>query len=467
MLFSSISFLYYFLPVTIIIYFLTKDKYKNLVLLLASLFFYFYGEPVYCLLMIFSAFSGYIHGLLIEKSRDTVYCRYFLISSIIVSMGILAFFKYSNFFISNFNIVFSLNIKLLNIVLPIGISFYTFQILSYVIDVYKGKAKTCKSFISFATYVTLFPQLIAGPIVRYTTIQEELDNRVHSFDNFAYGVTRFIMGLSKKVLIANNLGGLLQVFNNTNEKSVLIYWASAIAFTLQIYYDFSGYSDMAIGLGRIFGFNFLENFNYPFISKSISEFWRRWHISLGSFFRDYLYIPLGGNKVSRFGWIINMFIVWFFTGMWHGASWNFIIWGLYFAVLIVAEKVFLSKLLNKLPSFIQNIYTMFLVLISFVIFNSSNMTETYTSLSSMFGMMNLPFSNELTTYYLSSYFIILIISIIGSTPILKHMINKIKSKATGEQLLNIIEPVINILLLLLVTSYLIEGSFNPFLYFRF
>ncbi|MEG0856351.1 MAG: MBOAT family O-acyltransferase [Terrisporobacter sp.] len=467
MLFSSISFLYYFLPVTIIIYFLTKDKYKNLVLLLASLFFYFYGEPVYCLLMIFSAFSGYIHGLLIEKSRDTVYCRYFLISSIIVSMGILAFFKYSNFFISNFNIVFSLNIKLLNIVLPIGISFYTFQILSYVIDVYKGKAKTCKSFISFATYVTLFPQLIAGPIVRYTTIQEELDNRVHSFDNFAYGVTRFIMGLSKKVLIANNLGGLLQVFNNTNEKSVLIYWASAIAFTLQIYYDFSGYSDMAIGLGRIFGFNFLENFNYPFISKSISEFWRRWHISLGSFFRDYLYIPLGGNKVSRFGWIINMFIVWFFTGMWHGASWNFIIWGLYFAVLIVAEKVFLSKLLNKLPSFIQNIYTMFLVLISFVIFNSNNMTETYTSLSSMFGMMNLPFSNELTTYYLSSYFIILIISIIGSTPILKHMINKIKSKATGEQLLNIIEPVINILLLILVTSYLIEGSFNPFLYFRF
>ncbi|WP_332524151.1 MBOAT family O-acyltransferase [Terrisporobacter sp.] len=417
--------------------------------------------------MIFSAFSGYIHGLLIEKSRDTVYCRYFLISSIIVSMGILAFFKYSNFFISNFNIVFSLNIKLLNIVLPIGISFYTFQILSYVIDVYKGKAKTCKSFISFATYVTLFPQLIAGPIVRYTTIQEELDNRVHSFDNFAYGVTRFIMGLSKKVLIANNLGGLLQVFNNTNEKSVLIYWASAIAFTLQIYYDFSGYSDMAIGLGRIFGFNFLENFNYPFISKSISEFWRRWHISLGSFFRDYLYIPLGGNKVSRFGWIINMFIVWFFTGMWHGASWNFIIWGLYFAVLIVAEKVFLSKLLNKLPSFIQNIYTMFLVLISFVIFNSNNMTETYTSLSSMFGMMNLPFSNELTTYYLSSYFIILIISIIGSTPILKHMINKIKSKATGEQLLNIIEPVINILLLILVTSYLIEGSFNPFLYFRF
>lgn len=467
MLFSSVSFLYYFLPTILILYFLVKEKYRNLVLLLASLFFYFYGEPIYTFLMIFSAVSGYIHGRMIHKTRNTIYAKIFLISSITISLGMLGLFKYSNFVISNINYIFNNNFSLLKITLPIGISFYTFQILSYVIDVYENKVKVCNSVIDFATYVCLFPQLIAGPIVRYATIQKELNYRVHSYDKVSYGISRFIIGLSKKVIIANNLGLLVDMLNSTYEKSILLYWISAIAFMIQIYYDFSGYSDMAIGLGRIFGFTFLENFNYPFISKSISEFWRRWHISLSSFFRDYVYIPLGGNKVSKFRWIVNIVIVWFLTGLWHGASWNFVLWGLYFALLLIAEKLFLNKVLTRLPLIIQHIYTIFFIIISFVIFSGNNMTEVIVSISSMFSIGNLPFSNEVTLYYLNSYFILLIISIIGCTPLVKITINKIKENNIGLKLLNICEIIMNILLLLIVTSYLIEGSFNPFLYFRF
>lgn len=467
MLFSSVSFLYYFLPITLILYFVSKDKYKNIILLLASLFFYFYGEPKYTVLMLISAFSAYIHGILIEKFREKGYSKLFLISGLVVSLGILIVFKYMDFIIKNINYISNSNIKLLRLVLPIGISFYTFQGLSYIVDVYKKDAKVCRSFVDFATYVCLFPQLIAGPIVRYTTIEDELKNRTHSFDKFAYGVNRFVVGLAKKVILANNLGMLVDIMTKSNEKSVLSYWMVAIFFSLQIYYDFSGYSDMAIGLGRMFGFDFLENFNYPFISKSIKEFWRRWHISLSSFFRDYVYIPLGGNRVSRVRWIFNLLIVWSLTGLWHGDSWNFILWGLYFALLLIIENLFLQNILNKLPALIQHIYAKFFIIISFVIFNNENIKDLWSSLYNMFNFRGLDLYNDFSTYYLKSYTVLLIVSVIGATPILKNIIQKINKNVTGQKVISTINPILNIVLLVVVTAYLIDGSFNPFLYFRF
>lgn len=467
MLFSSVSFLYYFLPITLILYFVSKDKYKNIILLLASLFFYFYGEPKYTVLMLISAFSAYIHGILIEKFREKGYSKLFLISGLVVSLGILIVFKYMDFIIKNINYISNSNITLLRLVLPIGISFYTFQGLSYIVDVYKKDAKVCRSFVDFATYVCLFPQLIAGPIVRYTTIEDELKNRTHSFDKFAYGVNRFVVGLAKKVILANNLGMIVDIMTKSNEKSVLSYWMVAIFFSLQIYYDFSGYSDMAIGLGRMFGFDFLENFNYPFISKSIKEFWRRWHISLSSFFRDYVYIPLGGNRVSRGRWIFNLLIVWSLTGLWHGDSWNFILWGLYFALLLIIENLFLQNILSKLPALIQHIYAKFFIIISFVIFNNENIKDLWSSLYNMFNFRGLDLYNDFSTYYLKSYTVLLIVSVIGATPILKNIIQKINKNVTGQKVISIINPILNIVLLVVVTAYLIDGSFNPFLYFRF
>ena len=467
MLFSSVSFLYYFLPITLILYFVSKYKYKNIILLLASLFFYFYGEPKYTVLMLISAFSAYIHGILIEKFREKGYSKLFLVSGLVVSLGILIVFKYMDFIIKNINYISNSNIKLLRLVLPIGISFYTFQGLSYIVDVYKKDAKVCRSFVDFATYVCLFPQLIAGPIVRYTTIEDELKNRTHSFDKFAYGVNRFVVGLAKKVILANNLGMIVDIMTKSNEKSVLSYWMVAIFFSLQIYYDFSGYSDMAIGLGRMFGFDFLENFNYPFISKSIKEFWRRWHISLSSFFRDYVYIPLGGNRVSRGRWIFNLLIVWSLTGLWHGDSWNFILWGLYFALLLIIENLFLQNILSKLPALIQHIYAKFFIIISFVIFNNENIKDLWSSLYNMFNFRGLDLYNDFSTYYLKSYTVLLIVSMIGATPILKNIIQKVNKNVTGQKVVSTINPILNIVLLVVVTAYLIDGSFNPFLYFRF
>ena len=467
MLFSSVSFLYYFLPITLVLYFVSKDKYKNIILLLASLFFYFYGEPKYTVLMLISAFSAYIHGILIEKFREKGYSKLFLVSGLVVSLGILIVFKYMDFIIKNINYISNSNIKLLRLVLPIGISFYTFQGLSYIVDVYKKDAKVCRSFVDFATYVCLFPQLIAGPIVRYTTIEDELKNRTHSFDKFAYGVNRFVVGLAKKVILANNLGMIVDIMTKSNEKSVLSYWMVAIFFSLQIYYDFSGYSDMAIGLGRMFGFDFLENFNYPFISKSIKEFWRRWHISLSSFFRDYVYIPLGGNRVSRGRWIFNLLIVWSLTGLWHGDSWNFILWGLYFALLLIIENLFLQNILSKLPALIQHIYAKFFIIISFVIFNNENIKDLWSSLYNMFNFRGLDLYNDFSTYYLKSYTVLLIVSMIGATPILKNIIQKINKNVTGQKVISTINSILNIVLLVVVTAYLIDGSFNPFLYFRF
>ena len=467
MLFSSISFIYYFLPIVLMLYFAVPFKYKNFMLLISSLFFYFYGEPIYSILIIVSCVSGYLHGLWIEKLRKSRYAKLPLICSIVFSIGFLLYFKYADFLIENAIWVFDLKLKPLNVVLPIGISFYTFQVLSYTIDVYKGEAKVQRNFFNFAAYVTLFPQLIAGPIVRYTTVEQELSHRNHSIDDFSYGVNRFIVGLSKKVLIANTLGELGKIFSNLQEQTILFYWIAAIGFMLQIYYDFSGYSDMAIGLGRMFGFNFLENFNYPYISRSITEFWRRWHISLGTWFRDYVYIPMGGNRVSKLRWTRNIFVVWFLTGFWHGANWNFVIWGLYFGVFLVFEKFILKDILNKLPSVIGHLYTLFFVLISFVIFNTNNMAEFIEYIKGMFGVLNIPFLNAEAVYYLKSYGLMLIISAFGATPAAVKIIKNMKINKKGNFILNTLEPLVLVALLLLITGYLVDGSFNPFLYFRF
>ena len=467
MLFSSISFLYYFLAASLIIYFIVPFKFKNLVLLVASLAFYFYGEPVYTLLMLGTAFSSYIHGLLIDHFRGRKLSKVFLWSSVITSVLVLGFFKYSDFFISNVNSIFHTKISLLGLALPIGISFYTFQTLSYTIDVYRGEAAVQKSFIRLATYVALFPQLIAGPIVRYTTVEEELSNRKHSFENFSYGVNRFIIGLGKKVLIADTLYAMATSLHTMKEASVGGMWLYAISISLYTYFDFSGYSDMAIGLGRIFGFHFLENFNYPFISKNVAEFWRRWHISLGSWFRDYVYIPLGGNRVPVLRWMFNILVVWFLTGFWHGADWTFIVWGLYFAVFLVLEKFVLNKFFAKLPRFFSHIYVTIAILISFVIFHGVGMSGAISDLGSMFGTANLPFWSSETTYNLLSYIFVLIIAIIGATPLVKNAILKLKEKANICRVINVLEPVFHVAVLLITTAYFVDGSFSPFLYSRF
>ncbi len=463
MLFTSISFLYYFLPVLIIAYFAVPKKAKNFVLLTASIIFYFYGEPKYVFLMIAEILIAYIGAILINKHKS----KTLLITVVSIHIGLLYIFKYTDFIIENVNNIIGTNVSLLNIALPIGISFYTFQILSYVIDVYKGKVQVQKNFLKLATYVSLFPQLIAGPIVRYETIESELDNRKHSFENCAYGIQRFTIGLAKKVLIANMLGELCNYFISTDEKSIVFYWIFAISYALQIYFDFSAYSDMAIGLGRIFGFHFLENFNYPYISKSITEFWRRWHISLSSWFKDYVYIPLGGNRKGLKIQIRNILIVWLLTGIWHGASWNFVIWGLLFGMVLILEKIFLKKYLEKLPNCIQRIYVLFIVMISFIIFNADNMKTALTNIVGLFGANGIPFTNSYAIYYLKSYFVILVIAIIGATSIPKNIVLKLKDNSNLNKIVNIVEPIFITVLLIIVTAYLVDNSYNPFLYFRF
>lgn len=466
MLFSSIPFLYYFLPCVLILYFVVPKCLKNAVLLLSSLVFYAWGEPKYVLLMAVSITLGYVFGLLIEVWRGTKLSKLFLVLSIVTSIGLLGYFKYADFFIANFNAVTGLSVPLLKIALPIGISFYTFQILSYTVDVYRGEVKAQKNFINLAAYVSLFPQLIAGPIVRYSDIAAQLESRTHSFSNVALGTRRFVLGLAKKILIANALGELCEIFKNSDDKSVLFFWLYAIAFTLHIYFDFSGYSDMAIGLGKIFGFDFLENFDYPYISGSITEFWRRWHMSLGSWFRDYVYIPLGGNRVSKARWFLNIFIVWMLTGFWHGAAWNFIVWGLFFAVLLIIEKLWLLKPLKK-SKVLNHIYVMFFVIISFVIFNAADMKEAIAYIGGMFGAGGIPFASDEWLYYLRSYGVVLIVAIIGATPLVKKLVLSIKKKVVGEKIINVAEPIVLVVLMLVMTAYLVDGSFSPFLYFRF
>ena len=463
MLFTSISFLYYFLPIVIILYFIVPKKFKNFILFLSSIFFYFCGEPIYTFLMIGEIFIAYVGARYLEKHRK----KSILVSLLAIHIGALGLFKYSDFTINNINKIFGSKIPLLKLALPIGISFYTFQIISYVVDVYRGKVKAQKSFLKLATYVSLFPQLIAGPIVRYETIEKELDSRTSNFENFAYGVRRFVIGLGKKVLIANMLGELCDVFSTTNEKSILFYWIFAISYSLQIYFDFSAYSDMAIGLGRMFGFHFLENFNYPYISKSITEFWRRWHMSLSSWFRDYVYIPLGGNRKETIILVRNIYIVWALTGIWHGANWTFVIWGLMFGIMLIIEKLFLTKHLEKMPSILQRIYVLFTVMISFIIFNANSIGEAWNNIIGLFGANGESLINASTVYYLKSYLVVLVIAIIGSTPLLKNIIEKLKTKTNANKIINLLEPIAMASILIIVTAYLVDNSYNPFLYFRF
>ncbi len=465
MLFPSMPFLNYFLPVVFVLYFCLPRVWKNALLLLASLVFYFCGEPRYTVLLVFSSIVDYVHSRIIDRNRGKRAAKVALISSIVINLSLLAFFKYADFFIANLNALLGTQIPLLHIPLPIGISFYTFQTMSYTIDVYRRDAEPQRNLLSFATYVSLFPQLIAGPIVRYKTVAEEIEGRTHSFEKMAYGVRRFVVGLGKKVLIANTLGDLTRILAAA-EPSVLSYWMGAVAFSLQIYFDFSGYSDMAIGLGRMFGFHFLENFNYPYISKSISEFWNRWHISLGTWFKDYLYIPLGGNRVGKLKWCRNIFIVWFCTGFWHGASWNFILWGLYFGVIIALEKFFILNFLKKIPRVLNHVYVLLLVLVSFVIFSHDNTADIAQVLQGMFGFLQVPFSNPTSLYYLRSFAGIFLVAFVGATPFVTKYVKR-ALETRFARVMNVLEPVACTGLLLLVTGYLVDSSFNPFLYFRF
>ena len=466
MLFSSISFLYYFLPCVLLFYFLVPRQGKNLGLLLFSLIFYGWGEPRYVVLMVATILVGYVSGLLIDRTRESKWCKFWFILSVAVILSFLAWFKYADFFISSVNAATGLSIPLLRIALPIGISFYTFQLLSYVIDVWRGDVEVQKNPIYLATYVTMFPQLIAGPIVRYSDVMRELKSRTHSFELIAGGIRRFVLGLGKKILIANVLGELCEQFRVAAEPSVLFYWLYALAFTLHIYFDFSGYSDMAIGMGRIFGFHFSENFNYPYISASVTEFWRRWHMSLSSWFRDYVYIPLGGSRRSTGRNLINLLIVWLLTGLWHGAAWNFVVWGLYFAVILIVEKRWLAGGLKK-HRILAHVYVLLVTLVNFVIFNANGLTQMAGDLAGMFGLAGVPFVTGETLYYLRSYFVVLIAGVIGCTPLLRGAVQRLRRNKTGERLLDLAEPVFLLALMILMTGYLVDGSFNPFLYFRF
>ncbi len=463
MIFASITFLYYFLPIFLIVYFCSPRKFKNIILLLFSLLFYFYGEPKYILLMIIQVLFAYFMTLIFDKNKS----KSLFIFSISFHLFLLCIFKYFNFLIGNINAILNSNISFIDIALPIGISFYTFQIISYEIDVYKGSVPVEKNLLNFATYVFLFPQLIAGPIVRYSDVKEELSNRKHSFDGFGEGVNRFIIGLSKKVIIANNIGELINILTSTSEASILLYWILAICYMLQIYFDFSGYSDIAIGLGKMIGFKFPENFNYPYVATSITDFWRRWHITLSTWFKDYVYIPLGGNRTGTGKTIRNILIVWILTGLWHGASWNFVVWGLYFGIILIIEKFLLKKYLDKLPLFLKKVYTLFIVMISFVIFSSSSMKDAFIVIKGLFDFKNLAISNSFILYYLKGYFLILVLAVIGATPLLKNVVSKLKKNKILSYVINVLEIVFVLVILLIVTSMLIDNSYNPFLYFRF
>ncbi len=447
MVFSSIPFLYYFLPVALVLYFAAPKQFKNMILFLASLFFYAWGEPLNVIWMLLSILVGFCSGWMIEQHMGNGQAKLLLVLSIVIHVGFLVYFKCAT-------------------VLPIGISFYTFQILSYEIDVYQGRVPAQRNLIRLGVYVAMFPQLIAGPIVRYADIDRALSERTHSVENFALGIRWFVIGLSKKILLANVLGRLCDIFLTSDDKSVLYYWLFGIAYSLQIYFDFSGYSDMAIGLGRILGFHLPENFNYPYIARSITEFWRRWHISLGFWLRDYVYIPLGGNRVSKKRWVFNIFVVWILTGLWHGVAWNFIIWGLLFAVLLMLEKRWLLKYLEK-SRILSHCYVLLSIIVSFVIFYGTKMSDLRNCLGGMIGLNRLPLISKEFLYYLRSYGVILLIGMIGTTPLIKILTGRLAQNSFGKRAVTILEPIVLIGLMLLNTAYLVDSSFNPFLYFRF
>ena len=461
MIFSSIPFLYYFLPAVLAVYFLTPRREKNAVLLLASLLFYGWGEPKLLLLMVFTIAVFYLCGLAIGRAESPRRKKGWLIVSVVVGVGLLGLFKYADFFLTSINAATGLGLPLLRLALPVGISFYTFQCLSYTIDVYRGSVPPQKNPISFGAYVALFPQLIAGPIVRYADVARELEQRTHSWDNLGLGLRRFFVGLSKKVILADNLAMLARLYRESSSPSVLFAWLYAIAFTLNIYFDFSGYSDMAIGLGRIFGFHFPENFDYPYLSKSVTEFWRRWHKSLGSWFRDYVYIPLGGNRVSKTRWVWNILIVWMLTGLWHGAAWNFVLWGLLFAALLLMEKWVPG--LEKLPVCLRRGYVLLIVMLSFVLFNADTLTQAGGDFAALFGFAGLPLTSGETWYYLKSYAPLLLAACLGATPVVKGAAQRLEQCRAVQWL----QPLLWIGLALVCTAYLVDGSFSPFLYFRF
>lgn len=463
MLFSGIPFLFYFLPCVLLIYFIVPQKGRNAVLLAASLFFYGWGEPKFLLFMVFSIVQGYVFARLIGRGRRK---KLFLTLSLVLSFALLGYCKYADFFIENFNAVTGLSLPLLKIALPIGISFYTFQIASYEIDVYRGDVAAQHNFIDFAAYVAMFPQLIAGPIVRYRDIAPQLKERTHSLEAAASGASRFAVGLGKKVLVANVLAQLVSAYKASAEQTALYAWLYTIAFTLQIYFDFSGYSDMAIGLGRIFGFTFPENFRYPYIAKSITEFWRRWHMSLGTWFRDYLYIPLGGSRCSRIRHIFNILVVWMATGFWHGAAWNFVFWGLFYAVLLMAEKFFLLPALKK-GRVLPHVYVLLAVTLGFVLFDAASLKDALHQLGTLFGAGTASGLGTEALYMLRSYGVVLALAVIGATPLPAMLWKKAQEAKFLAPVLTVAEPLCTFALLALCTAFLVDGSFNPFLYFRF
>ena len=461
MLFSSIPFLYCFLPAVMAVYFLVPGRFRNAVLLISSLIFYGWGEPKLLVLMVGTVVLFYICGLAIGKAETQRGKKIWLLVSVILSLLALGIFKYADFFIGSVNAVTGLGLPLLKIALPVGISFYTFQCLSYTVDVYRGNVPPQKSLVTFGAYVALFPQLIAGPIVRYADVARELENRTHSWENAAWGVRRFLVGLGKKVILADNFALLMKLYRESAEPSVVFAWMYAVAFMLNIYFDFSGYSDMAIGLGRIFGFHFLENFDYPYLSKSVAEFWRRWHMSLGSWFRDYVYIPLGGYRVGKARWVFNILTVWMLTGLWHGAAWNFVLWGLLFAALLLIEKWIPG--LQKLPGLLRHGYVLLAVMLSFVLFNGESLGQAAGDFAGLFGLAGLPGVTAETVYYLKSYALLFAAGIVGATPAVRMAAERIGRTSWGKPL----EAAVLVLLLLVCTAYLVDGSFSPFLYFRF
>ena len=468
MVFSSLIFIFIFLPLVLVSYYIAPRRLRNTVILLASLLFYAWGEPTYIILIIISILINYLGALLIRvhiKNKDK--SKFIFITLLLIDISILFFFKYYGFAIECLGSIIGLDLKVKSISLPLGISFYTFQQISYIADIYMQKVKPERNLIDFATYITMFPQLIAGPIVKYDDIHKQLANRKESINKFGEGVQRFIIGLGKKVILANNIGLIwTQVKEvNLNDLSIVLSWIGIIAFTLQIYFDFSGYSDMAIGLAKMFGFDFLENFDYPYISKSITEFWRRWHMSLGGWFREYIYIPLGGNKKGTLIQVRNLFIVWFTTGLWHGASTNFVVWGLYFGVILFIEKIYLKDLLKKIPSIFSHIYTLIIVMIGWVIFDMNTLTDSGHYIKIVFGFGNNIFIDNLAKYILTNNFIILLIGLICSTKLIKIYMNKIKSTFRENDVFLI--TAINLLILIISTAYLVGASYNPFLYFRF
>lgn len=471
MVFSSTLFLFRFLPIIMILYFLAPGRMKNILLLLGSLIFYAWGEPVYVLLMLFSTISDYLHGRVIGRARSKGVRKVFLVSSIVVNLGVLCFFKYADFLVGTINQLAGTNIPLLNLPLPIGISFYTFQTMSYSIDVYRGQVKVQKNLLDFAVFVTMFPQLIAGPIVKYADVEKEMHERKPDILQINYGMRRFVFGLAKKVLLANNMGLIWTEISSRDLGALtgMSAWLGILAYTFQIYFDFSGYSDMAIGLGACFGFHFPENFNYPYISRSVTEFWRRWHMTLSSWFREYVYIPLGGNRKGLKRQLINILIVWTLTGIWHGAGWNFLLWGMWFALWLIVEKIFLKKVLEALPGIVGNLYTMFLVIIGWVFFSIESGSHALNYLKVMLGMGEAGWIQSISLFDGMENMVIFIIALIGSTPIFAWIGKRLASSTNGYgiALYRILDKVVLGVLLIASIAYIVDATYNPFLYFRF